>query len=293
MKETGREPGLESRPCKFREKPGYPDKVMRAPLIDIGINLGHESFDHDRSAVLEAAWEAGLVAMILTGTCLHASQKASALASTHPRLYSTAGVHPHDAASWRKDTSDALRTLLALDHVVAVGETGLDYYRDFSPRDQQRAALCAQLELAVETRLPVFLHQRDAHVDFLPILTEYRSSLSRAVVHCFTGTRDELEDYLALDMHIGITGWVCDERRGIHLAEMLKDIPKDRLMIETDSPYLLPRTIIPKPKSRRNVPANLVWVLQMVAQCLQLSTEELARQTTTNAGDFFGIPTLL
>jgi TatD DNase family protein len=267
--------------------------MTNPPLVDIGINLGHESYDSDRDAVIAAAWEAGLVAMVLTGTCVDASTRAASLAAQHPHLYSTAGVHPHDAAGFKDVSIRALRELLALGQVLAVGETGLDYYRDFSPRHAQQEALGAQLELAVETGKPVFLHQRDAHMDFLPILKEFRSNISRGVVHCFTGTRKELYDYLDLDMYIGITGWICDERRGLPLQALVSDIPANRLMLETDGPYLMPRNITPKPKGRRNDPANLVWVLDMVAQCLKQPREDVARQTTINAGDFFGIPSLL
>jgi TatD DNase family protein len=267
--------------------------MTTAPLVDIGINLGHESFDPDRDAVMDAAWQAGLVAMVLTGTSEQASIRAAELAATHPRLFSTAGVHPHDAAGFSDTTASTLRELLNLDQVVAVGETGLDYYRDFSPRPAQQEAFGAQLELAVATGLPVFMHQRDAHSDFYPILKEFRDRLSRGVVHCFTGTRKELYDYLDLDMHIGITGWICDERRGLHLQELVHDIPANRLLLETDGPYLMPRNIRPKPKTRRNDPANLVWVLDMVALCLGQAREDIAHQTTINAGDFFGIPSLL
>jgi TatD DNase family protein len=267
--------------------------MTSAPLVDIGINLGHESYDSDRDAVMEAAWEAGLVAMVLTGTSEASSIRAAELAATHPGLYSTAGVHPHDATGFSNGVTKTLRELLKQEHVVAVGETGLDYYRDFSPRHAQQEALGAQLELAAETGLPVFLHQRDAHRDFHPVLKEFRDRISKGVVHCFTGTRKELYDYLDLDMYIGITGWICDERRGLHLQEMMPDIPANRLMLETDGPYLLPRNMHPKPRSRRNVPANLVWVLDMVALSLGQAREEVARQTTINAGDFFGIPSLL
>ena len=267
---------------------------MPAPLVDIGINLGHDSFEHDRDQVIHQAWDTGLVAMVLTGTSLDASLKAAALAATLPgRLFSTAGIHPHDAATFSTDSIDELKKLCNLEQVVAVGETGLDYYRDYSPRNRQLESFAAHLELAVDTRLPVFLHQRDAHEDFMPLLHEFRPRLLRGVVHCFTGTRAELYDYLDEDMYIGITGWICDERRGLHLRELVKDIPAERLLLETDSPYLLPRSIRPKPDSRRNVPANLRWVLEMVAACRQTRQEELAWQTTRNAGDFFGITSLL
>ncbi len=262
----------------------------RPALIDIGLNLGHDSFDHDRDGVLRDALAAGVVQMVLTGTSLAASEKAAALAAEHPGvLYSTVGVHPHDAGHFNSDTNAQLQRLSQLPQVVAIGETGLDFFRDFSPRDLQEAAFAEQLQLAVMTKLPVFLHQRDAHSRFLPILREQRDGLTRAVVHCFTGTRDELHAYLDLDCYIGITGWVCDERRGLHVQELLRDIPADRLLLETDAPYLQPRTMQPKPKTRRNEPANLVWVLATVAACTGKHPEEIAEITTRNARVFFDL----
>lgn len=264
--------------------------TSRPALIDIGLNLGHDSFDHDRDAILQAAREAGVVQMILTGTSVDGSHTAAALAAEHPGvLYSTVGVHPHEAERFNSDSSAQLHRMSQLPQVVAVGETGLDFFRDFSPRPVQEAVFAEQLDLGVMTKLPVFLHQRDAHERFLPILKERRDRLTRAVVHCFTGTRDELHDYLDLDCYIGITGWVCDERRGLHVQELLRDIPADRLLLETDAPYLLPRTMQPKPKSRRNEPANLTWVLAKVADCLQQPAEEIAAQTTRNARVFFDL----
>lgn len=260
------------------------------PLVDIGANLSHESFRHDLDQVLDAARTAGVEQIVVTGTSVAASHAAADLAGRFPGyLYSTAGIHPHDAGHLDPGAIAALETLTNRDCVLAVGETGLDYYRDFSPRERQREAFIAQMELAVKLAMPVFLHQRDGHADFMDILRQYRNALPRGVVHCFTGTEAELRDYLDLDMHIGITGWVCDERRGHHLHEMLGLIPANRLMLETDSPYLMPRTIRPKPKSRRNEPANLVHVLATVAACLGQSEKSVAEQTTVNARDFFAI----
>jgi TatD DNase family protein len=260
------------------------------PLIDIGVNLSHESFNNDREHVIAAAIAAGLEAMVLTGTSVASSELAAALAGMMPGfLYSTAGLHPHDAAGFGVDTCAQLHAISQQPHVVAIGETGLDFNRDFSPRHLQEAAFAAQLELAVQTGLPVFLHQRDAHEHFHAILKEQRDHLTRGVVHCFTGSKDELFDYLDLDMYIGITGWVCDERRGLHVQELLHDIPANRLLLETDAPYLLPRNIRPKPRGRRNEPANLIWVLGLVAERLGVDRGSLARQTTANAKLFFGI----
>src|SRR5699024_867619 len=156
------------------------------------------------------------------------------------------------------------RALAAHPEVVAIGETGLDFFRDFSPRPQQEAAFRAQLELAAELDMPVFLHQREAHARFLPILRDHLSALPAAVVHCFTGTDTELDAYLDAGCHIGITGWICDERRGHHLRDLVARVPAGRLMIETDAPYLLPRDLRPKPRSRRNDPMHLAHVAATV-----------------------------
>jgi TatD DNase family protein len=260
------------------------------PLIDIGANLSHESFSSDLEQVLEAAHQAGIVTILVTGTSVTTSKEAAALARRFPEfLYSTAGIHPHDAVHFDPSALRDLEVLAADNCVKAMGETGLDYFRDFSPRDRQREAFTAQLQQAVALDMPVFLHQRDGHEDFVSILRQYRNALPRAVVHCFTGTEAELRDYLELDMHIGITGWICDERRGRHLHDIIKLIPSNRLMLETDSPYLLPRTIRPKPPTRRNEPANLVHILESVAMCLGKSGKTVAEQTTEAARDFFAV----
>ena len=196
-------------------------------------------------------------------------------------------MHPHDAAHCDAETIPALRALLALPKVVAVGECGLDFNRNYSPHPDQEKWFVAQVELAIEAGKPLFLHSRDAHPRFADILRGYRDQLPPAVAHCFTGERDELHAYLDLDLHIGITGWICDERRGKHLLDLVREIPPDRLMIETDSPYLTPRTLRPQPKSRRNEPAFLPYVLETLAAALGKPVDEVARTTTENARRFF------
>jgi TatD DNase family protein len=259
-------------------------------LIDIGANLAHDSFDHDRHEVLARAAEAGVSRIVITGSCASSSHAALELARTRPgELFSTAGVHPHHAKDWTAADPDWVRSLAANPEVVAIGECGLDFYRNFSSPEDQERAFRAQLELAVETALPVFLHQRDAHERFRAILADYLDKLPRAVAHCFTGNQRELDDYLDMGLYIGITGWICDERRGHHLREVVPMIPGDRLLLETDSPYLLPRDIDPKPSSRRNEPMYLLHVAESVAQCTGESLEEMADRTTRNAGRFFSI----
>jgi TatD DNase family protein len=259
-------------------------------LIDIGANLSHDSFDHDREAVLERAASAGVARLIVTGTSVTSSAQAVALTQIHPKvLYATAGVHPHHAAEFDAHSGAALHSLLGNSAVVAVGECGLDFYRDFAPRDAQRRAFAEQLDLAAEVGKPVFLHQRNAHAEFLEILAPARSRLVGGVAHCFTGGAEELAAYLDLDLHIGVTGWVCDERRGAALRSVLPLIPIERLLIETDAPYLLPRDAEPKPRNRRNEPAFLTHILQRVALGMQQPPEAVAAATTRNAERLFGL----
>jgi TatD DNase family protein len=259
-------------------------------LIDIGCNLGHDSFDSDRNEVIERARQAGVVQMIITGASEHGSIAALDIARAHPgELFSTSGVHPHLASEFNSETESVLRELCTLPEVVAVGETGLDYFRDFSPRDHQRHAFERQLEIAVDSKLPLFLHQRDAHTDFIAILRTVRHQLHEVVVHCFTGTQAEMHECLDLDCHIGITGWICDERRGTHMKDYMADIPANRLLIETDAPYLKPRNLRPKIKSHRNEPCCLPWIAGTLAACRGETPEQLAKQTTANAREFFHI----
>jgi TatD DNase family protein len=264
---------------------------MRAmELIDIGCNLAHDSFDNDREDVLTRAREAGVVQMVVTGASNQGSRNALQLARQHPgELFATAGVHPHLASGFDDESEALLKQLSSEKEVVAVGETGLDYFRDLSPRHVQCEVFQRQLNIGVASGLPLFLHMRDAHADFHAILREHRGRLSDVVVHCFTGSREELHDYLDLDCHIGITGWICDERRGTHMLEFLKDIPANRLMIETDSPYLKPRNLRPRVKSHRNEPRWLPWILNTVAGARGEDPSLLAQQTTANARRFFRI----
>ncbi len=262
-------------------------------LVDIGANLAHDSFDDDRDAVIQAARDAGVGAIVVTGSSVSSSGQALALARQWPGfLFSTAGVHPHHARDLDCDTIAQLREMAAAPEVVAVGECGLDYFRDFSPRDDQARALEQQLELATELQLPVFLHEREAHADFLALVSGFMARLPGAVAHCFTGSGAELERNLALGLYIGITGWICDERRGAHLKELVRGIPLDRLMIETDAPYLLPRDLEPRPASRRNEPRYLPHILNTIAASLGADPGEVARATAENSARFFGLPEL-
>jgi TatD DNase family protein len=271
------------------------------PLIDIGANLSHDSFDHDRDAVLQRARDAGVVQLVVTGASREHSPKALALAQAHPGfLFATAGVHPHHASEYTDECDAEMRALHAHAEVVAVGECGLDYFRDLSPRPAQRRAFERQLQIGVDLAVeglaangmgkPLFLHQRDAHADFMAMMKNFDGRLGPAVVHCFTGSRAELFDYLDQDWHIGITGWLCDERRGQHLRELVKHIPGDRLMIETDAPYLLPRTVKPQPSHRRNEPMYLAHIVEELARDRGEEVAVTAANTAATARAFFRLP---
>jgi TatD DNase family protein len=258
-------------------------------LTDIGANLTHEAFRGDLGEVLARARQAGVERIIVTGTTVEESRRALQLAE-EKGLHATAGVHPHHAKECGPDTIAELRKLAAHRRVVAIGECGLDFNRNYSPHPDQEKWFIAQLELAMELGKPVFLHSRDAHPRFASILASFK--VKRAVAHCFTGERDELKAYLDLGLYIGITGWICDERRGKHLLELVRDIPRDRLLLETDAPYLTPRDLHPQPKARRNEPAFLPHIARAVAKALGRPVEEIAAETTRNARALFGLPGL-
>ncbi len=267
------------------------DNTAPPALIDIGANLTHDSFTADRDEVLARARAAGVVQQLVTGASIAGSAAAIALARAHEdELFATAGVHPHHAAQLDEQSFGHLAALAAAPQVVAVGECGLDYFRDYSPRDVQRRAFARQLELAATLRKPVFLHQRDAHSDFTAILREHRDALRGGVAHCFTAGVDELACYLDMDLAIGMTGWICDERRGQHLVPLMALIPAGKLMLETDAPYLLPRDLAPKPATRRNEPMYLPHVAAAVARARGESVAALAAHTTQAVRQLFGLP---
>lgn len=259
-------------------------------MIDIGVNLTNKSLMQDLEQVLQRATDAGISTIVVTGTDVKESEKAVQLCTQHPQqLVCTVGVHPHHASDWMADTAGKISKLATQPCVRAIGETGLDFNRNYSPSPAQTDVFRQQLEIATQLNMPVFCHQRDAHDTFLSILKEYRDNLTKVVVHCFTDTRAALFDYLDLDCHIGITGWICDERRGTELQDNVKHIPANRLMLETDAPYLLPRSLLPKPKSRINEPCYLPHILQTVAHHQGKSIQHLAAECLETSQLFFDI----
>ena len=210
----------------------------------------------DRDAVIDRAQKKGVKQMIVSGASVEGSKEAVDLGKKYPKvLFATAGIHPHDAITFDDKAIEQLRQIAREKEVVAIGECGLDFNRMFSPQPVQEQAFEAQLNLAKELSMPLFLHEREAHVRFCEIFSNYIELAEHAVVHCFTGTVEEVKTYLSMGFSIGVTGWICDERRGHSLREAVKHIPLDRLLIETDAPYLLPRNLENKPKNRRNEPA--------------------------------------
>ena len=251
-------------------------------LVDIGANLTHPAFHGDLPQVLQRARDAGVATIVVTGTTVEETRKALAL-----DFLTTAGVHPHHARECGPQTIPALREAAKDPRVVAIGECGLDFNRNYSPHPDQELWFLKQIELALETGKPLFLHSRDAHPRFAEILRT--SQVRQAVAHCFTGEKQELHACLDLGLYIGITGWICDERRGRHLLELVREVPRDRLLLETDSPYLTPRDMKPQPKARRNEPEFLPHILRAVARALGRPAEEIAAETTRNAKQLFGI----
>ena len=267
-------------------------RISPAPLIDIGVNLANKSYLDDTAEVLARAKAANVSSCILTGTSEVVSEQVLEICAQFSgefpnMLYATAGVHPHDAKSFGESTASQLKTLAKHPSVIAIGETGLDFNRNFSSPADQEKAFESQLELAAELGLPVFMHERDAHRRQHEILKNYRDHLVDGVIHCFTGDRTSLFNYLDMDLHIGITGWICDERRGLELQRLVHNIPLDRLMIETDAPYLLPRNISPKPDTRRNEPCMLPWVLSGIARHRSETELELANASFNTTRAFF------
>ena len=259
-------------------------------MIDIGVNLTNKRFHKDLPDVIANARQADLTALIITGTDLATSAAAIELAETNPGfLFSTAGIHPHDAKTFDHSSLAKLKQLALNPQVKAIGECGLDFNRNYSTPAEQEYAFVQQLELAVELQLPVFMHERDANQRFIELLKPYRAQLPNAVLHCFTGSKSDLQRCLELDLHIGITGWICDERRGTELIELVKLIPDNRLMIETDAPYLLPRSMRPKPKSSRNEPKYLPYIAQTVALAREQPLDILISNTRKTSQAFFNL----
>ena len=257
--------------------------------IDIGVNLTGSSFKKDIPQVIERAQYAGVSQMVVTGTDSKHSEHAIRLAEQYGSVcYATVGLHPHHASDYSSSLDSELREMLGHESVVAVGECGLDFNRNFSTRQEQVRAFEAQLEMAIDLQKPVFLHQRDAHEDFVAMIKSCRSDLGKLVAHCFTGSIEQVNDFVILDMYIGVTGWICDERRAESLQQAVKHIPLDRIMLETDAPYLLPRDMLKKPvEKNRNEPCYLPHIARAVANYMDIEEERLTAAAYDNSREFF------
>ncbi len=267
----------------------YTDKLIKADFmnteyIDIGTNLFSDQFDGKRDQILNDAASFNTVAVI-TGSSHRSSRQALDYVHEHGG-YCTAGIHPHTAREATDSVMADIRTFALDPQVIAVGECGLDYDRMFSPADVQRKVFERHLEIASEINKPLFLHERSAHDDFYKILSEYPELCSRAVVHCFTGNEREAEKYLSLGCMIGITGWICDDRRNADLLRAIRIIPPDRLMAETDAPYLMPRI---RGLKSPNVPQNIRYVVTRIAHEKCMSEASLKVQILNNTRKFFSI----
>ena len=267
---------------------------MNPTYIDIGINLTSKQFKNDISSVIQKAVAAGVPQMILTGTNVSNSEAAATLAKTYPGiLYATAGIHPHDAKHFNSNSMAVLRQLLMETSVVSVGECGLDFDRDFSPRHMQEKCYEAQLQLAAEIQKPLFLHERAAFERFNAITDNYLQALPKAVVHCFTGTLQQAKTYLDKGFYLGFTGAISDARRLDHLKEVVAYTPLTRLMIETDAPFMLPKNVpahlLTRHHERRNEPAFLPFVAASIAQIKGIAIETVAEQTSLNTKEFFSL----
>lgn len=258
-------------------------------FIDIGVNFTNSQFQHDLAEVIQRAHDANVSELIITGTSIPESIEALKLANQYPHCYATAGIHPHDSGQAPDDFETLIKDLAANEQVVAIGECGLDFNRDYSPRADQERVFASHLHIAKEVDKPLFMHQRDANQRFVDIFTECLPNGHDGVLHCFTDNLAALRQTLDLGLYIGITGWICDERRGLELREILQYIPVDRLLLETDSPFLLPRDLKPKPKKRRNEPMHLPHIANTVAEILSTDVNALARQVLHNTQTLFGI----
>ncbi|CAJ0961922.1 unnamed protein product, partial [Mesorhabditis belari] len=285
--------------------------LTRYELVDIGANLTHPSFKDDLEDVINRAKQAGLCKIMLTGTSEKISKEISKIAEKHPGyLYFTAGVHPHDAKDFKESTAACLRDLLKHPQCVAVGECGLDYNRNFSPPEVQREIFKKQVEWAVELRKPLFIHEREASSDMLNILSSFGDQLPFVVIHCFTGTVDEAKVYLEKGYYIGLTGFLWKDRstNGVQHGLKTGELPLDRLLLETDAPFMYPKVNdkkIPQEVRQkltqsaldlhkfssfnRNEPSSLPAICELIAAFMDKNPVEVAKITTENAKRIYGL----
>jgi TatD DNase family protein len=259
-----------------------------AGFIDIACNFTHDSFKDNLDEVLNNAEHAGVDKFVLLCASLDDIDPIKVIQNNTPeKFFISAGIHPHHATEILEINYDALFNKLKSINPNAIGETGLDYFRNISPPDIQKKSFGMHIEIAKELNLPLYLHQRDAHSDFIRIIKENISNFPKFVVHCFTGTQAELDEYLELGAYIGLTGWICDAKRNIDLRKSIKNIPIEKMMIETDSPYLIPKNLMLKPKKNINEPKYLPHIANEICELTGYELEELKSATSNNAIKFF------
>ncbi|HOG11590.1 MAG: TatD family hydrolase [Smithellaceae bacterium] len=252
-------------------------------LIDSHAHLEMKEFDPDRSDVIERARAAGVDCIVTVGTNPALSRKALSIARRHENIYSTVGIHPHDAAAADDSSLDELKKLAQDPKVVAYGEIGLDYFRDLSPREKQAEMFARQLDLAGELRLPVIIHDREAHEQTLRMVKA--SGIRSGVFHCFSGDWSMARQCLDLGFYLSVPGVVTFDRSKV-LQEVVRQAPMDWLLLETDCPYLAP---VPH-RGKRNEPSFLVHTARKVAQIKGLAWEDVAQTAARNACRLFCIP---
>ncbi len=259
--------------------------IMEIKYYDIGLNLFCKQFSDPDRIIADAAADG--VMCILTGSDMKENRLVSKYVKTHA-AYGTAGIHPHNADSAKPADFDEIERIITENvRITAVGECGLDYDRMFSTKENQLNCLKEHIALAEKLGKPMFLHERDAAGDFIKCFTGHPDVCARSVVHCFTGDRTVLSRYLGMGFSIGVTGWICDDRRADQLRRAVKIIPLDRIMLETDAPYLTPRNV--KGLGRTNVPQNIKYVAAELARHMGVSVEELTAAALANTERIFGI----
>jgi len=257
-------------------------------VADIACNFTNERFDKDLDDVINRAITNKITKFGLICSELSDLDRLLEIYDQYSKdMFFTIGVHPHHANEINDKYLKNLKEAVINNNPHAIGETGLDFFRNLSTYDEQIYAFEEQIKIAIDTNKPLFLHQRDSHDDFIKILREYSSDINKAVVHCFTGTQEQLEDYLELDCYIGVTGWICDEKRNVELRKTIKNIPLEKLMIETDCPYLIPKNLPNKPKNNRNEPINLNHIVNEIAVLMEIDIDSLRKQTFKNTINYF------
>ena len=257
-------------------------------IADIACNFTSDRFDNDLDEVINQAIINNITKFGLICSRLSDLDKLLEIYNRYSKhMFFTIGVHPHHANEINEEYLKKLKEVIKNNNPHAIGETGLDFFRNLSTYEEQIFAFEEQIKIAIDINKPLFLHQRDSHDDFIKILRKYSSDINKSVVHCFTGSKEQLNDYLELDCYIGVTGWICDAKRNVELRKTIKNIPLERLMIETDCPYLIPKNLQEKPKNNRNEPTYLNHIANEVAELMKKDINDIREKTYKTSLSFF------